>query len=182
MEKMREVDPNRLVFLDETGTNLGMTRLYARAEGQARAHGSAPKNPGENVSLIGSIRLDGKMTAMNFPGSLDDEAFQAYAKKIFCRTLRPGDIVVWDNLRVHQNQRVRDLVEARGAEIWFLPPYSPRLNPIEECWSKVKIRLRTIGARTRDALGDGITDALNAVTPSDARGWFEHSGYVISSA
>ena len=182
MEKTREIDPNRFVFVDETGTNLGMTRLYARAQGQARAYGSAPKNHGENVSLIGSIRLDGEMTAMNFPGGLDSEAFHAYAEKIFCPTLRSGDIVVMDNLRVHQNKPVRDLIEARGAELWYLPPYSPRLNPIEECWSKEKTILRTIAARTREALDDAITYALNAVTQSDIRGWFEHSGYVMSSA
>lgn len=156
-----------------------MARRYARAEGQARAHGSVPKNPGENVSVIGSIRLDGYMTAMNFPGSLDGEAFHAYAKEILAPTLRPGDIVVMDNLRVHQNQPARNVIEARGAEIWYLPPYSPKYNPIEECWSKVKTILRTISARTRDALDDGITYALNAITPSDARGWFGHSGYVM---
>jgi transposase len=126
--------------------------------------------------------LDGKITAMNFPGALDGDVFHAYAKQIFCRTLRPGDIVVLDNLRVHQNKRVRDLIEARGAELWYLPPYSPHLNPIEECWSKAKTILRTIAARTRDALDEAIACALRAIMPSDARGWFEHSGYVISSA
>jgi len=159
-----------------------MTRRYARAEGQARACGSAPKSHGVNVSVIGSIRLDGSMTAMNFPGALDGEAFQVYAKEILCPALRSGDILVMDNLRVHQNKGVRDLVEACGAEILYLPPYSPQFNPIEECWSKVKTILRSIGARSKDALDDGISSALNAITPSDAKGWFEHSGYVISSA
>lgn len=157
-----------------------MTRLYARSEGESRAHGSAPKNQGENVSIIGSIRLDGEMTAMNFSGSLDSEAFYAYSNEILGPSLRPGDIVVMDNLSVHKNKLACDVIEARGAEIWFLPPYSPRLNPIEECWSKVKTILRTIAARTRDALDEAITAALNAITPSDARGWFEHSGYVSS--
>jgi transposase len=171
LEKIAAIDSRRFVFIDETGVNLGMTRRYARAEGQARAYGSAPKSHGENVSVIGSIRLDGSITAMNFPGALDDE--------ILCPTLRCGDIVVMDNLRVHQNKRVRDLIEACGAEVWNLPPYSPKFNPIEECWSKFKSILRTIGARTREALDDGISYALNAVTPSDARGWFEHSGCPI---
>jgi transposase len=178
-EKIATIDSRSFVFIDETGVNLGMTRRYARAEGQARAHGSAPKSPGQNVSVIGSIRLDGSMTAMNFPGALDGEAFHVYAKEILCPTLRCGDIVVMDNLRVHQNKRVRDLIEACGAEIWYLPPYSPKFNPIEECWSKFKSILRTIAARTREALDDGISYALNAVTPSDARGWFEHSGCPI---
>jgi len=182
LEKAQDIDPRRFVFLDETGTNLGMTRLYARAEGQARAHGSAPKNQGQNVSVIGSIRLDGEITAMNFPGSLDGEAFHVYAKEILAPTLRPGDVLVMDNLSVHQNKRACNVIEACGAEILFLPPYSPRLNPIEECWSKVKTILRTIAARTSEALDDGITYALNAITPSDAQGWFEHSGYVVPSA
>jgi len=174
------IDPTHLVFLDETGTNLGMTRRYARAEGQNRARGTAPKNPGENISVIGSLRWDGEITAMNFAGSLDGEAYYAYAKEILCPSLRPGDIVVMDNLRVHQNQRVRDLLEECGAQVWYLPPYSPHLNPIEECWSKLKTILRTIAARTRDALDIGISHALNEITPSDARGWFEHSGYIAS--
>jgi len=156
-----------------------MARRYARAEGEARAHGSAPKNQGENVSIIGSIRLDGEITAMNFTGSLDGEAFYAYAKEILCPTLRPGDIVAMDNLRVHQNKRVRDLIEAQGAELRYLPPYSPRLNPIEECWSKVKTILRTIAARTREELDEAITIALNAVTATDTRGWFGDSGHII---
>jgi len=166
--------------VDETGTNLAMTRRYARAKGQARAHGYAPKNPGEHVSLIGSMRLDGEITAMNFTGSLDGEAYCVYAKEILCPTLRAGDIVVMDNLRVHQNKFVRGLIEARGAQLWYLPPYSPKLNPIEECWSKVKTILRTIAARTRETLDNGITHALNAITPSDTRGWLEHGGYVVS--
>ncbi len=119
---------------------------------------------------------------MNFSGSLDGEAFHAYAKEILAPTLRPDDILVMDNLRVHKNKRACDVIEATGAKIWFLPPYSPRLNPIEETWSKVKSILRTFAARTHEALDAGITNALNAITPSDARGWFEHSGYVISSA
>jgi transposase len=175
-EKIRTVDPNRFVCVDETGTNLAMTRRYARAEGQARAHGHAPKNPGENVSVIGSLRLSGEMTAMNFSGSLDGEAYHVYAREILCPTLRAGDIVIMDNLRVHQDQRVRELIEKCGAEIWYQPPYSPWLNPIEECWSKMKIILRTIAARTREALDAGITQALNEITESDAQGWFGHSG------
>jgi len=181
-ERTRGIDPERFVFIDETGSNLGMTRRYGRAEGEARAHGHAPKNPGENVSIVGSIRLDGEMTAMNFPGSLDGKAFHVYAEKILCPSLRSSDIVVMDNLSVHKNQGVHDLIEATGAQVWYLPPYSPHLNPIEECWSKVKTILRTIAARTREALDEGITKALNAITPSDAQGWFSHSGYVIASA
>jgi transposase len=210
-ERIEGIDPNRLVFLDETmlirltspprtegalnsasgavnrismdetGVNLGMTRRYARAEGEARAHGSAPKNHGKNETIVGSIRINGEMTALHFPGSLNGEAFHTYTEKILCPHLTASSIVVMDNLRAHQNKRAIAAIEATGAKIWFLPPYSPKLNPIEECWSKIKTILRTIAARTREALGEGITQALNAVTPSDAHGWYEHSGYVAAS-
>ena len=180
-KRIEGIDPNRFVFLDETGVNLGMTRRYARAEGEERAHGSAPKNHGKNETIVGSIRINGEMTALHFPGSLNGEAFHAYTEKILCPHLTVSSIVVMDNLRAHQNDRALAAIEATGAKVWFLPPYSPKLNPIEECWSKVKTIMRTIAARTREALGEGITRALNAVTPSDAHGWFEHSGYVAAS-
>jgi len=158
-----------------------MTRRYARAEGESRAHGFVPKNAGENISIVGTIRLGGALTAMNFPGSLDGEAYYTYAKNILCPTLHAGDIVVMDNLRVHQNQKVRDLFRQVGAELWYLPPYSPHLNPIEECWSKTKTILRTVAARSREALDIGITYALSQITASDIRGWFTHSGYLQSA-
>jgi transposase len=180
-ERTEGIDPNRFVFLDETGVNLGMTRRYARAEGEARAHGSAPKNHGKNETIVGSIRINGEMTALHFPGSLNGEAFHTYTEKILCPHLTASSIVVMDNLRAHQNKHALAAIEATGAKVWFLPPYSPKLNPIEECWSKIKTILRTIAARTREALGEGITQALNAVTPSDSHGWFEHSGYIAAS-
>ena len=181
-EKTASIDPKRLIFVDETGMNLAMTRRYARAEGQARAYGSAPKNPGKNISLIASLSVDGKMTGMSFPGALDGEAYHVYVEKILCPTLQPDDIVVVDNLRVHEDERVRALIQSCGAQLWFLPPYSPRLNPIEECFSKVKTILRSAAARTQEALENAITYALDTITPSDARGWFEDSGYRLSSA
>lgn len=179
---MENLDPNRLIFVDETGSNRGMVRRYARAEGEARAHGVAPCSPGENVSIIGSLAVDGRTTAMSIQGSADADVFCAYVEDILAPTLRLGDIVIMDNCSIHKNDRTRESIEARGAELRFLPPYSPEFNPIEESWSKVKTILRTIAARTKDALDEGITFALNAITPSDAQGWFEHSGYRVSSA
>lgn len=178
LQRILHIDPSRFVFVDETGVNLGMTRRYARAEGESRAHGSVPKNPGENVSLIGSIRLDGTWTGMHFPGSLDGEAFRVYVEDILIPSLRPNDIVVMDNLNVHKNPLAIDAIRSFGADLWFLPPYSPHLNPIEECWSKFKTLLRSIGARTKDALDNGITQALKHITANDAQGWFGHSGYI----
>jgi transposase len=178
---MESVDHRRLIFIDETGTNRGMARRYARAEGEARAHGSAPKNCGENVSLIGSLAADGETTAMNVLGSVDADVFCVYIDDILAPTLRSGDIVVMDNCTVHKDERTRASIEARGATLRFLPPYSPDMNPIEECWSKVKTILRSFAARTLDGLYKATDIALAAITPEDAKGWFGDCGYNLVS-
>ena len=110
-------------------------------------------------------------------GATDKDVFQAYLQYILLPTLKPGDIVIPDNLSAHKNQKVRDLIESIGAEVWFLPPYSPDLNPIEKMWSKIKAILRTLKARTEEALINAIAKALEAVTASDVKGWFESCGY-----
>jgi transposase len=158
-----------------------MARLYARARGGARAHGAVPKNWGDNISLIGSICVDGRTTAMSLPGSTDGEAFTLYIEHILVPTLVPGDVVVMDNLSAHKRKSVRDAIEKCGAELRFLPPYSPDLNPIEQCWSKIKTALRAAAARSVDALNQAITSAIFAVTSSDTQGWFAHCGYSLRS-
>jgi transposase len=178
---MENVDHHRLIFVDETGSNRGMARRYARAEGEERAHGVAPCNPGENVSIIGSLAADGGTTAMSISGSADADVFCTYVDVVLAPTLRPGDIVVMDNCTIHKDDRVRAFIEACGAELRFLPPYSPDMNPIEECWSKVKTILRTLAARTTDALDNAITSALAAITPNDTHGWFDDCGYSLAS-
>lgn len=158
-----------------------MARRYARAVGGERAHGAVPKNWGDNITLIGSLALDGTMHALTLPGSVDGEAFALYVERILCPNLEPGDVVVMDNLGSHKSQAVRTAIESRQAELWFLPPYSPDLNPIEQCWSKIKTALRAAAARSQEALDQAVTCALDSVRAKDARGWFQWCGYQPTS-
>jgi len=154
-ERLRSVDPRRLLFVDESSTNIAMVSRYARAPKGERAHGKAPKNWGNNVTLISSITLAGMGPSMSIEGpSSDRESFGLYLNEVVLRAkLSPGRIVVMDNLSVHKNRRVRELVEERGCcELWFLPAYSPELNPIEQAFSKIKGALRKAKARGLEAL------------------------------
>jgi transposase len=168
------------VFVDECSPNIALTRLYARAPKGERAYGKAPRNWGKNVTLIASMSAEGIGAAMSVEGATDGAAFETYVKHFLVPTLQAGQIVVMDNLQVHKMKRVRELVEGTGAEISFLPPYSPDFSPIEEAFSKVKAILRRIGARTRQALLEATSEALSAVSPADARGWFGHCGYHVT--
>src|SRR3712207_5717057 len=172
-------DARRLVFVDESGFHTSMTRLRARAPRGKRAYGKVPKNRGKNTTLIAAITLQGAMgTSMTAKGATDSEAFEAYVEHFLAPSLREGQVVVLDGLGAHRSRRIRELIEARGAELVFLPPYSPDLNPIEEAFSKIKTLLvRKEGARVREALVEAIGRALAAVTPEDAAGWFAHAGY-----
>jgi transposase len=158
-----------------------MGRLYARAQGGMRAPGSLPRNWGGNVTLIGSLAVDGTMHAMSVSGSVDGDVFSVYVKRILCPNIKKGDVIVMDNLSTHKISFVRKAIEAKGAKLQFLPPYSPEMNPIEKCWSKIKTALRTAAARSRDALDAAITEALATVTAQDAKGWFESCGYSLSA-
>ena len=129
------------------------------------------------TTMISSIRLDGSTVCMVVDGATTKDIFKAYVQHILLPTLKAGDIVVLDNLSAHKNKEIRDLIESVDAEVWFLPPYSPDLNPIEKMWSKVKSILRTLKARTEKALINAIAKALEAVTASDAKGWFNSCGY-----
>jgi transposase len=163
--------------VDETGAHLGLVRAYARAPRGERAVGSAPRNRGENRTTVTSLRLDGFGPGLLVERGITTAGFEAYVEHLLAPTLRPGDIVVLDNLRQHRGDRARELIEARGAERWLLPGYSPDLNPIEEAFSKVKALLRAAAARTHEALAAAIWAALEAITPADARGYFTHAGY-----
>lgn len=155
-----------------------MTRLRARAPRGERAFGSVPRNRGKNTVLIASMTLGGAMgECMATEGSTKAFVFEAYVERFLAPTLKEGQIVVMDNLGAHKTERVRELIEERGCELWFLPAYSPDLNPIEEAFSKVKGRLRKAAARTREALVEAMGEALSAVTSQDAHGWFAHCGY-----
>jgi transposase len=155
-----------------------MSRLYARAPRGERAYGKVPRNRGKNTTLISAITLEGAMgESMAVEGATDAEAFEAYVEHFLAPSLEEGQVVVLDGLGAHRTQRVRELVEGRGADLVFLPSYSPDLNPIEEAFSKIKSIVRKVGARTREALVEAIGRALAAVTPEDAAGWYAHAGY-----
>jgi len=168
------------VFVDECSTNIALSGLYARAPKGERAYGKAPRNWGKNVTLICSMGAEGIGAAMSVEGATDGAAFETYVEHFLVPTLEAGRIVVMDNLQVHKMKRVRELIEGAGAEILFLPPYSPDFSPIEEAFSKVKAILRRIGARTREALLEATSEALSAVSSTDARGWFGHCGYHVT--
>jgi transposase len=165
------------VIVDESGTNLNLTPRYARAPRGARAYGQIPRNTPKNTTLIASLTLAGMGPAMTLEGATDTAAFVAYVEQVLAPALRPGRIVVLDNLRVHKSVRVRTLIEAHGAQLWYLPAYSPDLSPIEHAFSKLKTLLRRAQARTREALEAAIAAGLDQITPADAAGWFAHCGY-----
>jgi transposase len=156
-----------------------MTRRYGRAPKGARVIDAVPQNHGPNVTMLGALGLHGIDAVMTGEGATDTEVFLTYLEHVLAPTLRPGDIVVMDNLRAHKVDGVRPIIEGRGAHLLYLPPYSPDLSPIEHCWSKLKTALRAAKARTRVALDTAITDALTAITASDAHHWFTECGYTV---
>ncbi|MBM0740334.1 IS630 family transposase [Phormidium sp. CLA17] len=173
---LEQVDVRNLVFIDEAGIHLGMVRLFARALRGQRAVDAVPRNRGTNVSLIGALSLDGLIASMTLEGSVDTAAFLSYVNDVLVPQLWIGAIVVMDNLKVHHAHSVRAAIEAVGAQVVFLPPYSPDLSPIELCWSKLKQFLRSKAARTYQALDQAMTEVLNYITEDDALGWFNHCG------
>jgi transposase len=173
------LDLHRVKFIDESGLNIAMTRLYGRAPRGERVLGSVPQNYGQNVTILGALSCTGLEAVMTVEGATDADVFRAYVRQVLCPTLRTGDIVSADNLSAHKAAGVQEAIAAKGARLLYLPPYSPDLNPIEQCWSKLKTFLRAAKARTREALEAAVTRALVTVTESDARAWFAHSGYVL---
>ena len=177
-ERLRGVDAERLVFVDESSTNVALTPRYARAPKGERAHGKAPRNWGKNVTLISSITLEGMGASMSIEGSSDTDSFGLYMRDVLAPRLEAGQIVLMDNLSVHTSGWVRELIEERGCQLWLLPSYSPDMNPIEEAFSKVKTLLRKAKARTLEALFEATAQALDALSAGDARGYFDHCVYV----
>jgi transposase len=172
-------DVRRLVFVDESGMHTSMDRLRSRAPKGERAYGKVPRNRGKNTTLIASMSLCGMGESMCVQGATDAEVFEVYIEHFLAPTLSEGQVVVLDKLGVHRPKRIRELIEERGAELVFLPSYSPDLNPIEEAFSKIKNILRKLAARTHEALVEAMSGALSEVTPWDAVGWFDDCGYEI---
>jgi transposase len=165
------------VFLDETGLNTAMARLYGRAPVGVRAIGTVPEAGWRATTLIGAVRREGVVATLAFEGATDAVAFQAYVEQVLVPCLRPGDIVVLDNLAAHKGAAVARAVRKVGVGVWYLPPYSPDFNPIEKVWSKVKAYLRKAAARTTEALWDVLGEALATVTTQDCQNCFDHCGY-----
>lgn len=180
-KKVSQIDPRRLKVIDESGVNTSMTRLYGRAPKGERVLGSVPHDHGPNVTIIGSISLKGVEAAMSFEGAVNGDIFRVFVEQVLAPTLREGDVVVMDNLPSHKVRGIEESIQMRGAHLLYLPPYSPDLSPIEECWSKVKAWLKKVEARTADALYEAIEHAFKQVTKSDLAGWFQHCGYAVHS-
>ena len=172
-------DPARLIFLDESGAKTNLTRLRGRAPKGQRVHAHCPHGHWNTTTILGALRLDGSTACMTIEGAADTEVFQAYVRGVLVPTLQPGDVVILDNLSPHKHEPTLALIRQAGAEILFLPAYSPDLNPIEKLWSKVKNYLRSVEARTETALLEAIASALRTITRQDAMNWFACCGYSI---
>lgn len=166
-----------MIFLDESGAKTNLTRLCGRAPKGQRVHAKTPQGHWNTTTMLGALRLDGSTACMTIEGAADTEVFQAYVRHVLCPTLRPGDVVIMDNLSPHKSEPTLSLITDAGAHILFLPAYSPDLNPIEKMWSKVKNFLRSAEARTETALIEAIAAALMTITPQDAINWFACCGY-----
>jgi transposase len=177
-EHLKHLDARKLVVIDECGSNIALTPLYARAPKGARAYGSVPRNRGKNTTLIAALGWSGMGESMIIEGSTNAAAFELYVEEILAPSLTEGQIVIMDNLAAHKGKKVEQLIEAKGCQLLFLPGYSPDFSPIEETFSKLKAHLRRAGARTREALQDALCQALLTVTAQDAQGWFRHCGFL----
>jgi transposase len=163
--------------VDEMGTNTSLAPRYAYSPRGRRAYAKVPRNRGANTTLLASMSFEGMGPCLVVQGTTTATVFEAYVEKVLAPRLRHRQIVVVDNLGAHKSERARELIEERGCQLLYLPPYSPDFNPIEEAFSKIKETLRKAGARTREALIEALGVAISAVTVRDARGFFEHGGY-----
>jgi transposase len=173
----QQADVTHLVFLDESSVNTAMTRRYGRAPGQERVVDKTPDPRRSQTTILSSMRMDATTVPCVIDGALNGEIFKGYVKELLAPTLIPGDIVILDNVNVHKVAGIIEEIEKAGAQVKFLPPYSPDFNPIELMWSKMKTTLRSLKIRTKEALDAAIVTALDAITPTDTQNWFHHDGY-----
>jgi len=179
-ERIRDVKAEDMVFIDESGSNLGMTRLYGRAEEGKRVYDSVPASRGKNVTIIGAIALKGLVAFINILGASDSLVFEAFIATLLVPSLWKGACVMVDNASIHKEKDIRPIIEEAGARLEFLPPYSPDFSPIENCWSKVKLLIRSISPRTYAELEKAITQAFSQITLRDIHNWFTHCCYCDS--
>jgi transposase len=177
MKAIGQVAHCRFLFIDESGAKTNMTRLYGRGPRGQRVYDEVPGGRWETTTMIAAIGRNGPQAPWVLDGPMDGTAFAVWVEQVLAPTLSPGDIVIMDNLSVHKNTTARSAIEAAGAVIWDLPPYSPDLNPIEKMWSKIKAYLRKAKARTPEALYRAIGQAMGKITDSDIQNWFASCGY-----
>jgi transposase len=178
--ELARIEPERLVFLDESGIDTRMTRAYARAAGGRRAAGKVPWGHWKRLTVLGALTAEGVLAAMSIAAATSTRVFLAFVEQVLIPALRqrrPDAVVVMDNLAAHKAGPVRAALEAAGIEYRYLPAYSPDLNPIEPCWSKLKGHLRAKAARSLEALEAELSPALATISAEDARGWFRLAGY-----
>lgn len=178
--QLHGIPAENLVFLDEAGANLSLIRHSARSKKEKRAHGSRPQKRCQNVSMIGAIALKGVISQYSILGASDGLTFEAYISQKLVPKLWEGAYVIMDNCSIHKGGDIEKLIESAGAKLIYLPPYSPDFSPIENCWSKIKNLLRSIGARSYPELAKAIESAFNEVSLNDIYNWFTHSCYCTS--
>lgn len=176
-EQLKEIDPRRLVFIDESGAKTNLTRVRGRAPRGERVVEHIPHGHWQTTTMISAVRTSGPCAPFVVTGATDSDVFRCYVRHVLVPQLNAGDVVVMDNLRPHKASGVREMIEAAGASLLYLPPYSPDFNPIENMWSKVKQFLRSAAARTFDTLVEAIATALRTVSEDDCLGFFRHCGY-----
>jgi transposase len=173
------LDPARLVFVDETWAKTNMTRLRGRAPVGERLVEKVPHGHWKTTTLVAALDRRGVRCSATVDGAVNRDVFEAFLEQVLCPALTPGDVVILDNLSSHKGARARQLVEARGASLLFLPPYSPDLNPIELAFAKLKQLLRSAGHRTTAALWSDVQRMLDLITPGDAANFVRHCGYTL---
>jgi transposase len=177
--QIQAIEPERLVFVDESGVTTEMTRRYGRAPRGERVREATPAGHWSTLTVLGAMSCQGLLATMTVESSTDGDVFLAYLEHVLCPQLRPGHVVVMDNLSAHKVEGVRQRIEATGAQLLYLPSYSPDFNPIEPCWGKIKQCLRAWKARTVERLEEALTEAIASISPHNALAWFHHCGYGI---
>jgi len=172
-----DLDPERLIFIDESGLSTKMARLRGWAPKGERCRAAIPHGHWKTITFVGGLTLTGFVAPMLLDGPMNGECFLAWVEQMLAPTLQPGDIVVMDNLPAHKIAGARDAIEAHGAKLFYLPPYSPDLNPIENAFAKLKAHVRKAAARTLDTLDTAAADALTQFTPDQCLNFFTHAGY-----
>ena len=176
-DRQLELEPDRLIFLDECGTNTKMARLYGRSKRGERCRAAIPHGHWKTTTLVAGLSTDGIIAPMVLDGAMDGEMFSAYVKTLLAPCLMPGDIVIMDNLPAHKVSGAREAIESAGATLLFLPAYSPDFNPIEKAISQMKAFLKKAAARNKPDLDAAIAKAIDLVTPKNARSYFQACGY-----